>query len=389
MIMLMKKFKLVRLLFWIVLLTSFGCNKNDMVEPEMESMALFLAINDYNQPEHNDHGILVVDANSMKVLRQISSDMYFNSLELSSDHKTWYVIRSSYLDNDNFTLQALDSESGNLIKDVEVNNPKMALSRKSDVFVVFGDANTGLQFVDKNTFQIIHEKKTYDIFQGDTLDANVRVAAFSPDDKLFYGWGNRIFEYDINSFSITQEFHIQGETPQNLTLSDISLSPDGRNLFVTTQFSSQGLFFSIELANSSYSYYDAGYDSQMAVSPDGRYVFVTDPAGLPLDYPDFPIPTNIVYRYDVSAKKMERMLEGVDWNGLTNGFLLTSYPQVSPNNKYLFLVLWQRKYTSDGKPVDMVKINIRTKKIVGYLELPGSMRGWMVSDTEIGKYETR
>jgi len=325
----------------------------------------------------------------MKALKVLKSEKYFNSIELSSDNKIWYVISSSYQDPDNFLLQVIDSQTGSVIKEVDVKNPKMALSKNSEVFVVYGDSYKGLQFVDKNTLGIIHEENTYEIFKEDTLYKNVKVAAFSPDDKLYYGWRNKIFEYDINEFTITQEFPIQGETSHNLRLSDINFSPDGKHLYVTTRYYSQGLYFSIELADGSFNYYNAGYDSQIAVTPDGRHVYITDPAGLPNPYDLYPTPTNKVLRYDVKEETMETFIEGVDDLGLTNGFILTSYPHIGPDNKYLYMVLWSRKYTADGNPVDIIKINIETKDVVSYYELPENWTGCMVRDSKIGKYKTR
>ncbi len=382
--------KVILLLAFAGFILTGGCDKNDTLEPGMESLALFFAISDYNEPEDNYHGILVIDANTMKALKILKSEKYFNSIELSSDNKTWYVISSSYLDYDSFFLQAIDSQTGSVIKEVEVNNPKMTLSKNSEVFVVFGDANKGLQFVDKNTFEIIHEENTYEIFQEDTLYANVKVADFSPSDKLYYGWRNRIFEYDISEFTITQEFPIKVNS-YNLWLSDINFSPDGKNLYVTAPLRGMGVFFSIEIASGILNYYDAGYHSQIAVSPDGRHVYITDPAGLPNPYDTYPMPTNRVFSYDVKAEKMETFIEGEGELGLTNGVgaILTSYAHVSPNNKYLYIVLYSRKKTADGNPVDVVKVNIKTKRVVGYLELPENWRGWMVRDSKIGKYKTR
>ncbi len=381
--------KAILLLVFAGFVLTGGCDKNDTPEPGMELLALFFAISDYNEPEDNYHGILVIDANTMEVLNILKSDKYFNSIELSSDNKTWYVISSSYLDPDNFLLQAIDSKTGDVVEEVEVNNPKMALSKNSEVFVVYGGLNKGMQFVDKNTFEIIHEEDTYEIFQEDTLYANVKVADFSPSDKLYYGWRNKIFEYDINEFTITQEFPIQGEASHNLKLSDINISPDGKNIYVTTRYFSQGAFFSIEIASGKFNFYNAGYHSQIAVSPDGRHVYITDPAGLPNPYDTYPMPTNKVLRYDVKEETMETFIEGVDELGLTNGYIYTSYPHVGPDNKYLYMVLWSRKYTADGNPVDVVQVNIKTKRVVGFLELPENWRGWMVRDSKIGKYKTR
>ena len=382
--------KTILLLFTIAgLILASGCNKNDTPEPERELLALFFAISDNIEPEDNYHGILVIDANTMNALKILKSDNFFNSIELSSDNKTWYVISSSYLDYDSFFLQAIDSQTGSVTKEVEVNNPKMALSKNSEVFVVYGDENKGMQFVDKNTFEIMHEENTYEVFQQDTFYTNVKVAAFSPDDKLYYGRYNKIYEYDINEFTITQEFPIQGETSHNLRLSDINISPDGKNVYVTTTYFSQGAFFSIEIASGKFNFYHAGYDSQIAVSPDGRHVYITDPAALPCAYDAYPIPTNKVLRYDVKAETMETFIEGVDELGLINGIILTSYPQVEPDNKYLYMVLWSRKYTADGNPVDIVKINVETKEIVDYYELPKNWYGCMISGIKIGKYKTR
>ncbi len=332
--------------------------------------ALYFSIESSN----NKKGLFIINGNTMELYEKYETSFVPQSIQISDNYCTWYM-----LGNKSFapksSLISKNSQTGSIINEIEVDNRNMTLSKKSNIFFIYGWHKS--LFVDKNTFDIIYE---------DSL-GGISIAAFSPDNLLYYGMTNKVVEYDINDFSIVREFSVQ-ISDYNYYVTDISFSPNGNYLYVTVYSGDSynpGVFLSINL-NTGYieDIQDVGSESNIAVSPDGNYVYFTDPA---VYFMEFHFPTNKVFRYDVNLKEIEVFINGPNDLNLTGSALYTIFAHVSPNSEYLYIFLHNTRETLNGNPVNVLKIDAVTGELVNYFTLPTEWRDFTwFWDTKLNKY---
>ena len=362
----------------ISLICVVSCKKND--EPPQSNGvqcnykdALYISVE-----SNNKFATIVVDVNTMQLIEVFETPYPTTSIEVTDDGKYWYLLGAFSSGGPTHSFTKINSQTGSIINELEVNFSSMVLSCNSEMFFLYNWGGVSgynkHQFVDKNTLEIIYE----DSIKG------ISSAAFLPNNNLFLGGHHKVIEYDINTFSIIRDISIDIE-PFG-TVNDINFSKDGKYLFLTDIESEQGPFLVINLNTELVEYeHNVGSTSKMALLHDGSYLYITDPAGYGIY--DYPTPTNKIFRYNVHSKIMDIYIYGGDELGLMTNHMRTRNIYVSNDNQFLYIDLRSPKQTIDDNRIDIMKINSETGELVNYFAYPEEWTPSWIWDMKLRKYK--
>ncbi len=323
--------------------------------PPQEREVLFALIDGYWT------GIKVFDLDSMQT---IDSFYYPNnppfSYVTSNDRQIWYSILY-HMDNHTYSLATIDVASKIICRETFIKEQFLVSDHQQNYLITY---YRRLQIHDRKTFSLIHE---------DSLGYVYPMVA-SPKEMKLYGVkvDGDVLIYDLEKFQVTDTIPLQERGGSG----DLRITPDGKYLFVTVSYGlvNIGFFQAIDLTTRTVvAVHLCGSEASMGLSPDGKFVYLTDPAGL---YHSLN-PTGKLLRYNIETKTMEEFIDWVPYH-LTEAYegrLATDQIVVSPDNRYLYITPFYMDAKLDGKPIDIMKIEIATKQIVGILSLPVKTSG--------------
>lgn len=365
-----------------------GCKKAGPIEPIAppeplpNDLALFASI------DGNWTGIQVFNANSLQLIDsfQTSGGVPFH-IDLSADYQTWYSVWAPAVYD--YTLFAIDARSKNILNQRRPTGISLTSAMTKGFLITYGARR---QFWNHVDFSLVHEDST------DRIDLRMVV---SPDERKLYSIYKRlgapagrsldgIMVYQLDQFQVERTFSIADSLRQRkMQEADLKISPDGRYLFITVFNWGQrwyGSFHAIDLTTDQVvAEYPCGKFSQMAVSPNGRYVYITDPAGYLYEMQ----PTGHLLRYDILARTMEVFIDWIPYNLTGGGRLITDQVVIAPDNRTMFLTTFNDGQTSDGKTIGIMKVDLRTKSILGIYEMPKDHRGYVtqiITRLKLGTY---
>jgi len=314
------------------------------------------------------NGIKLYDACTFTLIDSISTPLDAPTfVENTNDgHKLFSVLND---DNANNFLISLSTNPLSIVQIVPCIGWRVTKNFSDDILFVYGGFYNTLQLFNLESLSVLREQQI----------SKIGLMISSPTENKMYGLRadegySSIFIYNIDSLSIIEE--IQFSSIAEIA-TDISVSNDDRFVFFTTFLGSSSFlakFYAFDTQSRSIvsEIYCPPFAS-VGVSPDGKSVYITDPAGYLYELPS----SGKLLRYDVETRSMNVFIDWVPYN-LTSAFegrLPTKKVIVSPDNRYLYITTSAAR-TETGKSMDILKVNVRNKKVINFLSIPHDYRGY-------------
>lgn len=323
----------------------------------------------------NNGGIWVFDADSLtRIDTMTTRPRAPYSIEFSTDYRIWYSTWPEPL----FGLFAIDVASKKVINRVQTKNIFLTSALCKSLLITYSDSI--VQFYNSHTLALKHELNMH-------TETKVLTA---PNQKEIYVFTYKnMMIYDVEKFAYSRSLRCLDSSffSYGISFSDIEFSPDERYLYMTILDEIyHGIFYIIDLEKDSIiGRYTCGAGSQIGVSHDGNYVYISDPAGRYLELE----PTDKMWRYDVQRKEMQVFLQGLDAIGLKGGLLITDEVAITKDSKSMFVVLLGAAQTADRNSVNLIKLDLETRKVLSIYSLPRDERGFITESIryiKLGKY---
>lgn len=333
-----------------------SCDVNDSEDPPLPLLPKDAAV--YLSMDGTEAGLWILNANTLELTdSMITAPGVPWYIEFSQDKQTvyssWHSTPSYLYALYSFTLPTL-----NILQTTSISNGMAAIASNVDKNFIITYGSKGIQIFESSTFSLIGQDTSS--FWGEFS----RITPSRINNTIYFTWiENRQIvgfgKYDLTSLKVIDTLRLFNDTQfYGLQDVDLTISNDDKYLFFSAfnwrGLSGFGSFFVIDLAQRVVlKEFRVGALSQLSISPDGRSVYISDPGGYLYNFPS----SGKIWQYNVENKTM---------NVLLNDLYYTDRITVAEDNRTLFITPVISFSMKDGQRAWVVKVDAQNGQIKSY-----------------------